>query len=315
MKIACLSGDFLCYNFVMDFLTDRIASEHLGKKSEGSVTYDPSLLVAVPRFDNRIRYGIEQDNLPFFGFDVWHAYEFSAMTEQGLPVTRVLKLKYSCDNEFIVESKSLKLYLNSFNMTRFGTSITDCLDICKSKIEKDLSECLKTPVYVNFLDNTVDRIEIFTNFDNIMNFVDEKSLTIENFKEAPEVLVVNSDSGFEAHYLMFDSLRSNCRVTHQPDFGDVFIYYKSHKHIDEGSLVKYLVSFRSEFHFHEECCEMIYKRLKDRLDGGDELFVCALYTRRGGIDISPVRYSENCSLNEAAYLSELSVFARFGIKQ
>ena len=114
---------------------------------------------------------------------------------------------------------------------------------------------------------------------------------------------------------MFDSLRSNCRVTHQPDFGDVFIYYKSSKHIKENSLVKYLSSFRSEYHFHEECCEMIYKRLYDLLDRDDELFVCALYTRRGGIDICPSRHSKNCNIVDVFKLTDTSIYARKSIKQ
>ena len=117
--------------------TDEIAATHLGKKSEGSETYNPSLLVAIPRFENRKQYNIQNNNLPFEGWDVWHAYEFSAMTENGIPVTRLMKLKYNCTSEFLVESKSLKLYLNSFNMTKFGNTITECLEICKKTIEKD----------------------------------------------------------------------------------------------------------------------------------------------------------------------------------
>ena len=115
--------------------------------------------------------------------------------------------------------------------------------------------------------------------------------------------------------LTFDSLRSNCRVTHQPDFGDVFIYYKSKKHIKEESFVKYLSSFRSEFHFHEECCEMIFKRLYDILDAEDELMVCALYTRRGGIDICPCRYSKKLTEDMISELVDLKTYARYGIKQ
>ena len=87
--------------------TDQIAATHLGKKSGGSEFYDPSLLVAVPRIENRKQYNIDNENLPFYGWDVWHAYEFSCLTENGLPVTRILKIKYSCESEFIVESKSL----------------------------------------------------------------------------------------------------------------------------------------------------------------------------------------------------------------
>ena len=294
--------------------TDKIASTHLGKKVSGSETYDPNLIVAIPRIENRRQYNIENNNLPFKGFDIWHAYEFSSMTKNGIPVTRLMKMKYNCDSEFLVESKSLKLYLNSFNMTRFGNSIKECLEICKNVIEKDLSGKLKTDVKINFIENNAERENIFNNFENIMNFVDESSLKIEKFKEAPEELKIEKSDEIKTHYLMFDSLRSNCRVTHQPDFGDLFIYYKSQTHILENSLVKYLTSFRSEYHFHEECCEMIYKRLIDLLDENDELFVCALYTRRGGIDISPIR--SNCdTITDALKLIDLKNFARGSIKQ
>ena len=295
--------------------TNEIAAKFLGKKTDGSVEYDPSLLVAVPRIENRRQYGIKNENLPFNGFDIWHAYEFSAMTENGLPVTRLIKMKYSCENDFLVESKSLKLYLNSFNMSRFGKNIEECLEICKNIIERDLSEKLQTSVYVNFLNTNSSRINIFENFKNIMDFVNEDDLKVEKFKEAPELLETEESDFLSEYFLMFDSLRSNCRVTHQPDFGDAYIYYKSKKHIKEDSLIRYLVSFRSEFHFHEECCEMIFKRLSDILDSEDELFVCALYTRRGGIDICPVRLSKNCTINPAENLLDVTKFARCGIKQ
>lgn len=294
--------------------TDVIASTHLGKKVSGSEKYDPNLIVAIPRIENRRQYNIENNNLPFKGFDIWHAYEFSSMTKNGIPVTRLMKMKYNCDSEFLVESKSLKLYLNSFNMTRFGNSVSECLEICKNTIEKDLSKKLKTDVKINFFENYTERENIFNNFENIMNFVDESSLKIDKFKEAPEELKTEKNNEIKTHYLLFDSLRSNCRVTHQPDFGDLFIYYKSKTHILEDSIVQYLTSFRSEYHFHEECCEMIYKRLIDLLNENDELFVCALYTRRGGIDISPVR--SNCdTITDALKLIDLKKFARGSIKQ
>lgn len=295
--------------------TDEIAGKFLGKKVSGSDVYNPDLIIPIPRFENRERYHILADNLPFYGADVWHAYEFSSMTENCVPVTRMMKIRYNCDNDFIVESKSLKLYLNSFNMSRFGQDVAECLSICKSTIEKDLSQKLQTDVSVNFLGNSAQRTDIFSVFKNIMDLVDESELKIEKFKEAPELLEVEQLSETKEHYLMFDSLRSNCRVTHQPDFGDAFIYYKSSKHISESSLVKYLTSFRSEYHFHEECCEMIFKRLFDLLGAEAELFVGALYTRRGGIDICPVRWSKNCSISPAEDLIDIQKYARCGIKQ
>ena len=295
--------------------TDLAASKHLGKKSVGSELYDPSLLVAVPRFENRKQYGINNEKLPFYGFDVWHAYEFSVMTKSGLPVTRLMKMRYSCESEFIVESKSLKLYLNSFNMSKFGDSIEECLEICKNTISNDLSKLLKTEVFISFFDNNSQRIKIFENYKNILDFIDLSNFKIDKFKEAPELL--QSDEGKEKkrYFLSFDALRSNCRVTHQPDFGDIFISYESKKHIKEDNLVKYLCSFRSEYHFHEECCEMVYKRLYDLLDNDDKLSVCILYTRRGGIDIWPVRMSKNCEISDTLAIIDLFKYARNGIKQ
>ena len=295
--------------------TEQIASTYLGKKVSGSEKYDSSLIVSIPRFENRVQYDINCDNLPFDGWDIWHAYEFSALTDGGVPFTRLLKLKYSCNSEFLVESKSLKLYLNSFNMTRFGKTISESLNICKKIIEQDLSVKLKTSVQAEFFDNNTMRTDIFCGFQNIMDLTSEENINIDKFKETPELLQTNVTEEKKEYYLTFESLRSNCRVTHQPDFGDVFIYYKSYKHIVESSLVKYLTSFRSEYHFHEECCEMIFKRLFDILNDDDELFVCALYTRRGGIDICPVRWSKNFVPVEVEDLINLKKFARYGIKQ
>ena len=295
--------------------TDKAASRFLGKKVSGCDTYNPELLVAVPRAENRKQYSIDNNNLPFVGCDIWHAYEFSSMTKNGLPVTRVMKLRYDCNNDFIIESKSLKLYLNSFNMSRFGQTVDECLNICKDLITKDLSDKLQTRVYVNFINENSKKIEIFKQFQNIMNDIDQTSLKIDRFKESPELLKFETTLEEQEYYLMFDSLRSNCRVTHQPDFGTAFIYYKSKRHIFEHSLVQYLTSFRSEYHFHEECCEMIFKRLQDILHDNDELFVCALYTRRGGIDISPIRHTSNCRENESQIFSDISIFVRGVINQ
>lgn len=295
-------------------ITDKVASSLLGKKVSGSDFYDPTLLVAVPRFENRARYGIKNEDLPFEGNDVWHSFEFSVLTEDGLPVTRVLKLKYGCESEFIIESKSLKLYLNSFNMYRLGKSVNEALALAKSLIEKDLSEKLKTRVEVNFLEIGSKREEIFSDYINLMDFIEEKSVNFSKYKEAPDVLRAEQTDKISGYHLRFESLRSNCRVTHQPDFGSSFIYYKSNKHLDEKSLVEYLVSFRSEFHFHEECCEMIFKRLADILNPEDELLVCALYTRRGGINICPARFKNLKTPDKnLEKLFDLSTYCEYGI--
>ena len=295
--------------------TNIAASKFLGKKTGGSPTYDPSLLVAIPREHNRKQYQIDSTVLPFTGYDIWHAYEFSALTQNGIPFTRLLKVKIPCENEFIIESKSLKLYLNSFNMTRFGHNIEHSIQICKEIIKKDLDKKLNTNIELNFVDNNSERICIFNQYKNIMDFADEKLLYADKFKESPELLEIELSEKEREYFYTFDSLRSNCRVTHQPDFGDVFIYYKSKKRITEESLVKYLISFRAEFHFHEECCEIIYKRLYDLLDKNDNLMVCALYTRRGGIDICPMRWSKNFEPHGTEDFLNTLKYARYGVKQ
>lgn len=295
--------------------TNEFASKYLGKKVSGSLSYDPSLLVVVPRSENRKQYNIEEKALPFNGFDIWHAYEFSCLTRKGVPITRVIKLKYNCSSKYIIESKSLKLYLNSFNMTHLGDSIDEALRISKEYIIKDLSEKLQTNVSLEFLEPKIKQINLFENYNNIMTYVDEAKLELNKYKEAPEVLKTDNTDLCKIYKLFFDSLRSNCRVTHQPDFGNVFICYESKKHIDEASLIQYLTSFRSEYHFHEECCEMIFKRLSDILDENDKLMVCALYTRRGGIDICPVRYTSNFDIYDYDNLLNTKNYASYFINQ
>ena len=173
---------------------------------------------------------------------------------------------------------------------------------------------MQTEIELDFLEPKPPKYEIFNQFENLLKFVDISNLKINSYKEAPEILKYETTDKIKEYYLTFDSLRSNCRVTHQPDFGDVFIYYKSNKHVLEHSLIQYLTSFRTENHFHEECCEMIFKRLNDLLENSDELFVCALYTRRGGIDITPIRY-KNCTIKDLASLTDTKILARNGIKQ
>ena len=302
-------------------ITTEIASTLLGKKVSGSETYDPSILVAVPRYENREQYNIDPNSLPFVGYDIWHGYEFSTMTNTGIPVTRVIKLKYDCSSEYIVESKSLKLYLNSYNMDRYGDTVKECLDICKNQIERDLSKLLTTAVVLNFFDSDCSPVfESFESFNNLVDFVDEDTYQTDTFKETPSLLKLDAATdSYKSYFLKFDALRSRCRITSQPAWGDILISYTSKKHIDEESLMKYLTSFRGENHFHEEITECCYKRLYDLLDIEHDrnaaLFVSALYTRRGGIDINPVRASNTAMLELAGNLGNVDVFTRSTLKQ
>lgn len=279
---------------------EDIASVHLGKAGDGSVVkpyvtpdeVDPSLLVGVPRVLNRTAYEINEEDLPFEGSDTWNCYEFSTLTDNGFPVSGLLRIVYPSDSPNIVESKSLKLYLNSFNMMKNGKTIDEVSMSIESRIYDDLSACLGHEGVDVALLTEVDivRKPIEGDFIQIENYVDPTAITFDQFNESPDTLEVVDSDGYPKLWRS-SVLRSNCRVTNQPDWGDVYIAIKGAKTVTPESLLQYIVSMRKENHFHEEICECIYKRLHD-LVNPDELFVACLYTRRGGIDINPLRASD-----------------------
>ena len=273
----------------------EIAGKHLGQTvGQYSDTYDPSLLVKVPRYMNRDTYNIKEDKLPFIGHDVWNAYEVSAITNKGLPVSGVLKICYACESMHHVESKSLKLYLNSFNMEPLGHTAKECIKIIEDRVSTDLSKLLETNVAAK-LHRSVDLNPYgndtwigFSGYDNIEQIVDLDTIDFSAYKSDASQLQITSKIKEAAYHS--DLLRSNCRVTNQPDWGDIYVYMKGSKTITPKSFAKYIVSHRKVSHFHEEICEMIYKQIWDRCKP-DELMVACLYTRRGGIDINPIRAS------------------------
>ncbi|NBX49120.1 NADPH-dependent 7-cyano-7-deazaguanine reductase QueF [bacterium] len=276
---------------------EDIASVHLGKAGDGSVvkpyvtpdSVDPSLLVGVPRVLNRTAYEIDEENLPFEGRDMWNCYEFSTLTDNGFPVSGLLRVAYPSNSTCIVESKSLKLYLNSFNMMKNGPTINDVRMNVEARVYEDLVPVLGTEwidIGLHFEDST-ERKPVDGDFTLIERYVDPTKVSFEHFNESPDILVVEDCDKYPKRWRS-SVLRSNCRVTNQPDWGDVFIHIKGNKTVTPESLLQYIVSMRKENHFHEEICECIYKRLHDLLNP-EELVVVCLYTRRGGIDINPVR--------------------------
>lgn len=294
-------------------ITDSLAATHLGKKSEGSELYDKSLLVAVPREENRSKYSIDDKTPPFTGYDVWNCYEVSFTTSKGIPCNYVMKIKYPATSKYIVESKSLKLYLNSFNMTPLRDTVEESVEFFKVTVERDLSSLLEAPVDVYLHSSfTSNESLMFKDYTPIQSMVDLNNIECTHFKESPELLKEDPAHAGLEYKIHFDALRSNCRITHQPDFGDLFIRIKADRGIDLSSLLQYLVSFRKEWHFHEECVEMIYKRLLDRYEP-EYLIVGALYTRRGGIDICPIRASSSEYLDRE--LLDISKYTRRTIKQ
>jgi 7-cyano-7-deazaguanine reductase len=270
-------------------------------------------LVREPRQTNRTHLGIQDDNLPFVGFDTWNGYEISGLTNNGLPVTGIVKLVYPCDSKYIVESKSIKLYFNSFNMSKLGKTVKDVLQEIEKRATKDLSELLETSVSVTVFNNStalsagwISAVEDWhpAYLQTIEDVYPIEDVEFSVYTETPELLQVIEESPVEEVYYHSALLKSNCRVTSQPDWGDVYIYIKSKKGIDPVSLLQYIISFRDECHFHEEICEAIYKRLYDTLQPED-LRVKCLYARRGGIDINPERASRKELLSDV--LSDSSI--------
>lgn len=264
--------------------------KYLGKLVDYPQHYAPQMLVAVPRHLNREIYQLADDTLPFVGYDAWHAYELSFLTERGLPVTGLLKFVYPATNPSLVESKSLKLYLNSFNMDRFGQTPAEGLNTVLATIKKDLSKLLETNVTVQFFDAFPQTALFdFGDYALLEKESEAADLTFDHFTEAPELLKAEFEDAGELK-IATHLLRSNCKITHQPDWGSAYIYMKGSVLPAKSTLLQYLVSIRNENHFHEEICEMIYKRLWD-IFIPTELAVTCIYTRRGGIDICPARAS------------------------
>lgn len=283
---------------------EKIAGKFLGQKGgEGyKDQYDPSLLVGIPRHYNRTDYGIKEENLPFVGYDVWNAYEVSALTEKGFPVTGMMKIVCPANSPKHVESKSIKLYLNSFNMTKMGDTIDSCTKEIEDRVVQDLNKCLEvregTTVKAKLFRNT--DVSIVDPFDyvereqveNIENLIDLDAITFNTFKSDASQLEVDENcyllSGKSQIHVYLDFLRSNCRVTNQPDWGKLIIKLEGDLVPTYESLAKYVVSHRQVNHFHEEIVEMVYVHLLEKFNP-DLLTVVALYTRRGGLDINPIR--------------------------
>ncbi|HQN93586.1 MAG TPA: NADPH-dependent 7-cyano-7-deazaguanine reductase QueF, partial [Prolixibacteraceae bacterium] len=225
--------------------------------------------------------------LPFSGVDVWHAYEFSFLTDKGSPVVGLLKIVYPCNNESLVESKSLKLYLNSFNMDRFGETRKEGISTVTQIIGKDLSELLKCEVAVSYFDHNTELSEPdFNNFTILEEMAGFDNISCNQYTESPGLLEKSGTTNeikWGTHLL-----RSNCKITHQPDWGSLFIEMNGKQLPTPESFLKYIVSLRNENHFHEEICEMVFKRLID-VFAPEKLMIACMYTRRGGIDINPVR--------------------------
>ena len=248
----------------------------LGRETDYPRQYDPSVLVGIERGPARAAAGIPAE-LPFFGVDIWNAWELSWLDDRGRPQIATAEIRVPAASPKLVESKSLKLYLGSFAMSRYATATA-----VRDAIENDLAVVAGAGVKVCF---DVDATPTAPGGDSI----DAADVDCRQFEVDPELLVADPAQPVDAT-LHTHSLRSLCPVTAQPDLGSLEVRYRGPR-IDPGALLQYVVSYREHNDFHEACVERIYMDLMTRCRP-ESLTVSARYQRRGGIDINPWRSSE-----------------------
>jgi len=261
--------------------TDPGILSPLGKPTEYRADYAPELLYPIPRQFKRDELGIRGDALPFVGEDLWNAYELSWLNPKGKPVVALGTFRVPADSPNLVESKSFKLYLNSFNQTAFADA-----SAVEATLTRDLSAAAGTSVRA--------KIEVLSGRpqptlgypEGIL--LDDLDIACGAYLPAPELLVAVDVEKVE-ETLVSHLLKSNCLVTGQPDWAMVVIRYRG-RPIDRAGLLRYIVSFRNHNEFHEQCVERIYCDILRRC-APEALAVYARYTRRGGLDINPFRSS------------------------
>ena len=257
--------------------------------------YSPETLYPIARSMGRDVIGWQDDKLKV-GVDWWHAFELSWLNQQGISQVAMARFGIPASSPFIVESKSLKLYLNSINFTEFSS-----WEAVQTLIAKDLSACVQAEVTVELiaLESSKDNESglLITQPDGIC--IDD-ALANSSEKvalcEHPDASLLNSieanSTNEQQPYTFYSNLlRSNCPVTNQPDWGTLAVSITSNKAVDEESMLRYILSFRQHNGFHEQCVEQIFADLSQYYEPS-ELMVRAWYTRRGGIDINPCRVSD-----------------------
>ncbi len=263
----------------------------LGKTSAYIDQYDASLLFPIARWEKRSEIGIS-GTLPFMGADLWTAFELSWLNSKGKPHIAIAQITIPCESPCIVESKSVKLYFNSFNNTRFDGG-NHGADEVREAIALDLGAAVfGTPrgerrVGVRVISQEAFHDEKVRELDGVL--LDRLDVECIHYTPAPQLLRAALQEQPVSETLVSHLLKSNCLVTGQPDWGSVQINY-SGPQIDQGGLLQYLVSFRNHNEFHEQCVERIYTDIWQRCKP-TTLAVFARYTRRGGVDINPFRTS------------------------
>lgn len=283
----------------------------LGESTSYPKTYQPDTLYAIPRSMGRNEINWQEDKLQV-GVDWWHAFEVSWLNSQGISQMAIARFGIPASSPNIVESKSLKLYLNSLNFTEF-----DSWEAVEQTIAKDLAACVGAEVQVSLFG--LDAISSGSDADSgfliahpqgkcIDQALDDLPGKVE-LVEHPDASLLAEDTDVSAsldqeekQYRLYSNLlRSNCPVTNQPDWGTLAIDITTSQNIDEAKLLTYILSFRQHNGFHEQCVEQIFADLSQRYSPS-KLMVRAWYTRRGGIDINPCRVSDSSLLPQPSRL-------------
>ena len=264
----------------MNYQDNSLKSLKLGQKTEYASQYDRTLLQPVPRALNRDGLGITQ-NQPFtIGADIWTAYEISWLNEKGLPQVAVADIYLDYQSQNLIESKSFKLYLNSFNQSKFADFNT-----VQQTMQRDLGECAQGDVKVR-----LNPVAVYDSqkIDHLQgDCIDEQDIEITSYEFNADWLKDCVSDEIVEEKLVSHLLKSNCLITNQPDWGTLHIHYIGKK-INHEKLLRYVVSFRQHNEFHEQCVERIFCDLMHYAKP-EKLTVYARYTRRGGLDINPFR--------------------------
>ena len=261
----------------------------LGQSTSYPKTYAPDMLYPIPRALGRANLALPADALSI-GMDWWQVFEMSWLSSHGISQVAMARLAIPATSDYIVESKSLKLYFNSLNFTEF-----DNQQAIKATVEKDLSACLKTDVTLEIFEvNIANSLPISAPqgdcIDNALDNSDKKIAIVSDVDPSSLTVAHQGASNSQLQILHSHLLRSNCPVTNQPDWGTLEIQIDSQP-IDRAGLLEYILSFRQHNGFHEQCVEQIFSDLTQAF-APKTLMVRAWYTRRGGIDINPCRVSD-----------------------
>ncbi len=252
----------------------------LGQTTTYTGTYDPNLLQGVPRSLNRNELKLNDASLPFNGQDIWYGYELSWLNNKGKPIVAVAEFTFSCKSSHMVESKAFKLYLNSYNQSRFTSA-----QAVEHQLQHDLSAISGAPSQVKLF--TLDQCQPLAIRSLEATCIDNIDIEITHYQLQPSLLRTMNDNNIVSESLVSHLLKSNCLITNQPDWATVYINYRGNK-IVHSALLQYLVSFRQHNEFHEQCVERIFCDILNYCNP-QELTIYARYTRRGGLDINPFR--------------------------